>query len=317
MSQEILNGISTKVLKRRRFLHKAYNQRFLYLMALPGIIWIFIFSFGPMQGWLMAFQDFNLNKGIWGSPFVGLKHFAQLFNSAEMLGILRNTVAISILGIIFGNLCPLLLALSINEVSAMPFKRTVQTIAYLPYFVSYVVVANLFLSMFGIDGVVNDILMSLKIIARPTQVWADKNSFWGMVTLVNVWKGIGWGTIIYLATIASVDTEIYEAAVIDGAGRFKRMQYITVPSILPVVIVLWILSLGSIFDAGFDASYLLGNAVTRETSEVIDTYVYRVGIGGGMYSFSTAASFFKMIIGFAMVLISNKLARTYTDYSLW
>jgi len=265
----------------------------------------------------MAFQDFNLNGGIWNSPYVGIKHFITLFNSAEMLNVIRNTVAISLLGIIFGNLCPLLLALSINEVNMMPFKRTIQTISYLPHFVSYVVVANLFLSMFSIDGMVNSFLMELGLITRPTQVWADKNNFWGMVTFVNVWKGVGWGTIIYLATIASVDTEIYESAVIDGAGRFKRMWYITLPSIMPVVIILWILSLGSIFDAGFDASYLLGNAVTRETSEVIDTYVFRVGLGGGQYSFATATSFFRMVVGFVLVLFTNSLARKYTEYSLW
>lgn len=303
--------------RKRKLSELLYKQRYLYLMSLPFLVWILIFCFGPVSGWLMAFQDYNPNKGVLGSPWVGFKHFALLFESRQMLLIFRNTVAISILGIIAGNFCPLILALSLNEVANMPLKRTIQTISYLPHFVSFVVVANIFLSLFSVTGAVNGALMGLGVISGPTQVWADKNSFWGMVTFVNIWKEVGWGSIIYLATIASVDAEIYEAAIIDGCGRFKRMWHITIPSILPVAMLLWILSMGDIFNAGFDASYLLGNPVTRDTSEVIDTYVFKTGIQNGMYSLSTAASLFKITVGFIMVFITNQIARRHTEYSLW
>jgi putative aldouronate transport system permease protein len=316
MQSSSLQTISA-VPRKRKLTDVLYNQRYLFLMSVPFIVWIFIFCFGPISGWLMAFQDFNPNKGLFGSPWVGFKHFAMLFESKQMLLIFRNTVVISLLGIIAGNFCPLILALLLNEVNNMPLKRAIQTISYLPHFVSFVVVANIFLSLFSVDGVVNSVLMNLGIVKSPTQVWADKNSFWGMVTSVNIWKEIGWGSIIYLATIASVDVEIYEAAIIDGCGRFKRMLYITVPSIMPVAMLLWILSMGDIFNAGFDASYLLGNPVTRDTSEVIDTYIFRVGIQNGMYSFSTAATLFKTFIGVVMVVITNQIARRHTEYSLW
>ena len=296
---------------------KVFNQRYLFFMSLPFIVWILIFSFGPMFGWVMAFQDFNPSKGILGSPWVGLKHFALLFESKEALLVVGNTVVISFLSIIAGNILPMFLALSINELSNKALKRTIQTISYLPYFVSYVVVANIFLSIFSYDGVVNDILLELGFIDKRILVWADKDKFWGMVTFVNVWKELGWRSIIYLAAIASIDTQIYEAAMLDGCGRIKRIFHITIPSILHIVVLLWILSMGDIFKAGFDFSYLLGNSATREVSEVIDTYVFRLGMESGMYSFSTAVSLLKVLLGSVMVIITNKIARKYTEYSLW
>lgn len=303
--------------RKSKLSYKFYKQRYLLIMSVPFLVWIFIFCFGPISGWLMAFQDFNPNKGIFGSPWVGLKHFIALFSSKQILLVMRNTVVISILGILTGNICPLVFALSLNEVKNAPFKRTIQTISYLPHFVSFVVVANIFLTVFSVDGVFNTVMINLGLISNPTQVWADKNSFWGMITFVNVWKEIGWNSIIYLAAIASIDMEQYEAATIDGCGRFSRMWYITIPSILPMAMILWILSMGDIFNAGFDASYLLGNPVTRETSEVIDTYVFRIGIENGMFSFSTAVTLFKIFAGFIMVFITNSIAKKHTEHSLW
>jgi putative aldouronate transport system permease protein len=258
---------ASAVHRKKKVLSTIYKQRYLFLMALPCVVWIFIFVFGPVSGWLMAFEDFNPNKGVFGSPFVGFKHFAMLFESKQMLQIIRNTVVISLLWIVAQNFFPLVFALSLNEVTNMKFKRTMQTISYLPHFVSYVVVANIFLTMFSINGPINTVLLNLHLIETPTQVWSDKNLYWLMVTIVNLWKEIGWLSIIYLAAIAGIDPEVYEAAIIDGCGRFKRIAYITIPSILPVAMVLWILSLGDIFNAGFDPSYLLGNPVTRDTSE--------------------------------------------------
>lgn len=294
-----------------------YRQRYLILMSVPFIIWIFIFSFGPMYGWLMAFQNYDPNKGVWKSEWVGLRHFISFFKNPEALKVLRNTVAISGLNIIAGNIFPLVLALMLNEVSNIPFKRTIQTVSYLPHFVSYVVIANLFLTILGLQGPINEVLLKLGLIKESIKFWWNKDTFWFMVTGVNIWKEVGWGAIIYLAAIAGVDQELYEAATVDGCGRFKKIWYITIPSILPTVIVLWILSLGDIFNAGFDASYLLGNAATRDTAEVIATYVYRYGITLGMYSFTTAISLMQILIGLVLICITNTLARKFTGYSLW
>jgi len=294
-----------------------YRQRYLLLMSVPFIIWIFIFCFGPMYGWLMAFQNYDPNKGVWKSEWVGFRHFISFFQNPEALRAVRNTVAISGLNIIAGNIFPLILALMLNEVNNILFKRTVQTISYLPHFVSYVVIANIFLTILGLQGPVNEILMKLGLTKQPIKFWWNKHIFWYMVTAVNVWKEVGWGAIIYLAAIAGVDQELYEAATVDGCGRFRKIWYVTIPAILPTVIVLWILSLGDIFNAGFDASYLLGNPATRDTSDVIATYVYRYGINMGMYSFTTAVSLMQIFIGFILVFISNTLAKKFTDYSLW
>ena len=300
-----------------KFARKVHDQRYLFLMSVPFVIWMIIFCFGPISGWLMAFQDFSPAKGILGSPWVGLKHFIALFSSKQMLLVLRNTLVISFLGIMAANTFPIAFALSLNEVLNLRFKKTIQTITYLPHFVSYVVVANIFLTVFSADGVFNSLLTTLGIVRAPTLVWANKDMFWGMVTFVNVWKEIGWNSIIFLAAIASIDMEQYEAAVIDGCGRLQRIWHITLPSLLPVMVLLFILSLGDIFNAGFDASYLLGNPVTRETAEVIDTHVFRIGIENGMFSFSTAVTLFKIVIGFMMVFLSNQIAKRFSDYSLW
>jgi len=294
-----------------------YKQRYLMLMSVPFIIWIFIFNFAPMSGWLMAFQDYNPNKGIGGSTWVGLKHFQVFFHNLEAIRAVRNTIAISSLNIIAGNIIPLILALLLNEVNKMFFKRTVQTITYLPHFVSYVVIANLFLTIFGLQGPVNEVLMNTGITSQPIKFWWNKDTFWYMLASANIWKEAGWGAIIYLAAIAGIDQELYESANVDGCGRFKKVLYITIPSILPTIIVLWILSLGDIFNAGFDASYLLGSAATRDTSDVISTYVYRYGITMGMYSFSTAVNLMQIMFGFILIFISNKISKRLTDYSLW
>lgn len=301
----------------RSIFQTMYQQRYLMLMSIPFIIWIFIFSFGPMYGWLMAFQDYNPNNGVFGSQWVGLKHFKAFFQYPEAIRAVRNTVAISSLNIIAGNVIPLILALMLNEVRKMLFKRTVQTISYLPHFVSYVVIANLFLTIMGMQGPINEVLIKTGIVSQPIKFWWNKDTFWYMLASANIWKEAGWGAIIYLAAISGIDQELYEAATVDGCGRFKKIWYVTIPSILPTVVILWVLSLGDIFNAGFDASYLLGNPATRVTSDVIATYVYRYGITMGMYSFSTAVNLMQILFGFILIFISNTIAKKLTDYSLW
>ncbi|MGE5585058.1 MAG: ABC transporter permease [Bacillota bacterium] len=308
---------AARLVKRRTLWKTMYQQRCLMMMSIPFLIWIFIFEFGPMFGWLMAFVQYDPNKGILGSQWAGLRYFKMFFEDPDIWLILRNTVMISFLYILSSNVFPLILALMISEVGDGYFKRALQTVTYLPHFVSFVVVANIFLTLFGMRGPVNELLRGLGWTDRPVLFWQDKNIFWYMVTFVRSWKEIGWGAIIYLAAIASVDQEMYEAAKIDGCGRFRAMWHITIPSILPTITLLWVLNMAGIFNAGFDASYLLGNAMTREASQVIDTYVYELGISMGMYSFSTAVNLLQTAVGFAFVFITNTIARKLTDYSLW
>lgn len=310
-------GRTISVDRRGRLLRTLYEQRYLLLMSVPFIIWIFVFCFGPTVGWLMAFVQYDPNKGILGSRWVGLHYFKMFFQDPDIWLILRNTVVISFLYIITSSIFPLILALMLNEVTNGFFKRTLQTVTYLPHFVSFVVVANIFMTLFGMRGPINELLARIGWVDRPIPFWQSQEMFWPMVTFVKTWKEVGWGAIIYLAAIAGVDQEMYEAAKIDGCNRFQAIWYITIPSILPTIILVWVLNMAGIFSAGFDASYLLGNAITRDAAEVIDTYVYKLGISMGMFSFSTAVSLMQTIVGFIFVYITNSIARKLTDYSLW
>jgi putative aldouronate transport system permease protein len=265
----------------------------------------------------MAFVKYKPSRGIFGSEFVGLYYFKQFFSDPDLGKIIRNTLAMSTLNLIAINLFPLLLALMINEVSHKFFKRTIQTLTYLPHFVSFVVVANIFLELLGTDGAVNDLLKSMGVVETAYKFWQQPSLFWLLATLVRVWKEVGWGAIIYLAALAGIDQGQYEAAAIDGCGRFKRIMYITIPNLMPTVMILWITNMSGLFSASFDASYMLGNATTSNAAEVIETYIYKMGLSMGLYSYSTAVSLIQTILGFILVYITNKIAQKTTEYSLW
>lgn len=286
-------------------------------MSIPFLVWIAIFHFGPVWGWLFAFQNYNPAFGVRGSEWVGLANFRQFLSMPDAMRAARNTVVISAYNLILNNLLPVVLALLLNELRKQGFKRVTQTISYLPHFVSFVVVANLFLTMLGTNGPINEILVQWGVYDKPRLFWSEGPLFWILVPLINIWKEVGWGAIIYLAAISAVDQELYEAATVDGCGRFRKMWHVTLPSILPTIVVLWVLSVSDLIYAGFDQSYLFGNAANRGYSEVISTFTYRFGIQLGQYSLATAVGLMQVVIGFTLVAMSNWLARRLTDYSLW
>ncbi|MEX2103745.1 MAG: ABC transporter permease subunit [Bacilli bacterium] len=258
----------------------------------------------------MAFQDYNPGKGVLGSEWVGLKHFRIFFQDEMLFMLLRNTIAISVLNIMLGTFGAVALALLLNEVKGIFFKRAVQTISYLPNFISYVVVANIFLTLLSpSDGIINRMLLKIGIIDEPIFFFGEPHLFWILIVLINVWKSIGWDAIIYIAAMSAIDTELYAAASVDGAGRWRKMWHITLPSIRPTIVVLLILSTSGILNAGFDPSYLLGNPLVHEYSEVIDTYVYRMGLGNAMYSYATAVGLFRLVVSLILLYIVNRIAK--------
>ncbi|MCU6709891.1 sugar ABC transporter permease [Paenibacillus sp. J5C_2022] len=284
------------------------RNRWLYAMLVPGIIYFLIFKYLPMWGLVIAFQNYQPFLGITGSEWAGFRHFERLFSDPEFFKLFRNTALLAIYNIVFFFPLPIILALMLNEVRLEVYKKAVQTIVYIPHFISWVVVVGMFYTFFTIqDGIVPD-LMSVagmeKIDFLQSPDW-----FRTMITTQVIWKEAGWGTIIFLAAITGVDPQQYEAATIDGAGRFRRMWSITLPALRSTIIILLILRLGSFMDTGFEQIFLMLNALNREVGEVFDTYVYTAAIQQGDYSYSTAVGLFKSVIGAILVFLANYMAK--------
>jgi putative aldouronate transport system permease protein len=303
--------------KRFRRAFKRFNrERELWLIAIPLIVWVAVFHYYPMYGLSISFLRYVPGRTILGSPWVGLQNFTQFFLSPDFVNVLRNTLAISGLGILLGFPAPIILALLLNELRSAPFKRVTQTISYLPHFISWVVTASLVFALLGNEGLVNDLLERLNGQDARVPFLTRGEYFWWLITFVNIWKSIGWSSIIYLSAIAGIDPELYAAASVDGVGRFGSMWHVTLPSILPTIILLWILGIGNILNAGFEQQLLLGNPQTREYYEVIDTYAYKYGIQLGRYSYATAVGFFKSLIGLALVFTTNRISKKAFDLSI-
>lgn len=302
----------------RRGVRRFIRQWDLQLMVIPAMLFIFLFSYVPMYGVLMSFQDYDIFRGFASSPWVGLKHFEALFHAPEFPIIMRNTVCISLFKLIVGFPAPIILALLLNEVMKLKFKKAIQTVSYLPHFLSWVIVGGFMGSLLSTDnGSVNMALQALGVIDDPINFLAQPNAFWTILVATNVWKNIGFASIVYLAAITGVDPGLYEAAAIDGAGKWRQIFSVTLPSILPVIIIYLILDVGDLLNAGFEDILQLGhNPVLRDVSEVIDTYVYRTGLQNYRYSYATAAGLFKSVISVGLMVGVNALARK-TDNSLW
>lgn len=303
---------------RRSFWQRVVAARVLLLMLVPGLLLILIFNYGPMYGLLMAFQDFQVTKGIWGSPWVGLKHFQEFISNPSAVNALRNTLLISFLKLAFGFPAPILLAILFNELRNGIFKRASQTISYMPHFVSWIVFAALITAMLSPStGVINQFLKFLGI--RPIYFMADPGWFRVVLIASEIWKEIGWGAIIYLAALSGVDPTLHEAAVVDGATRIQRILYINIPSLLPIAALMLILRMGGILNAGFDQVFNMYNVQVYQTADIIDTYVYRTGLADLKYSFAAAVGFFKSAVGLVMVVVVNEIARRMSDryYALW
>nr|WP_163195880.1 ABC transporter permease subunit [Clostridium thermarum] len=310
--------VSMKALSRkdRKFTWKNIKeQKYLIAMSIPFVIWVIIFRYVPLTGWLMAFQDFKFKTGkgwfatLLDQQWVGLKHFITLFKEPQFYQAMENTLGMSILGIIFGFIFSISFALLINELKTLKFKRVVQTISYLPHFVSWVVVAGLVNSMLAPAGAVNELLMALNIIKEPIHFMTKPNMFWGVVIGSDLWKETGWNAIIYLAAITGIDPEMYEAAKVDGANRFKQMIHITLPGIRSTVIVLLIMSIGNLINIGFEKQMLLGNNVVQQKALVLDKYALDYGIGMFRYSYGTAIGIFKSVVGIILVFGANFIAK--------
>ena len=288
---------------------KLFDQRYLLLLSVPFIIWLVIFKYIPLAGWVMAFQDFKPHLGFFNQAWVGLKHFKDLFKAPLFYRALQNTLGMSILGLIFGFITSIGFAVLLNELRFLSFKRFTQTVSYLPHFVSWVVVANIITSLLSINGPLNEILISIRFFSEPVNFMIKPEYFWWLVVFSDIWKEMGWSAIIYLAAMAGIDSQIYEAAEIDGVNRFQKIWYITLPGISATIIILLIISIGNIINIGFEKQLLLGNAVTATKALVLDKYALDYGIGLFRYSFGTAIGIFKSLVSIVLLLLANFLAR--------
>lgn len=291
------------------------RERQLWISCIPIIAWVFVFAYVPMYGILQAFVNYIPGKEIWECKWVGFAYFEQFFRSPDFGNVMRNTLAISMLGLVVGFPAPIVLAILLNELGNVKLKRTVQTISYLPYFISWVVVANILFTLLGNEGLVNEVLQLLGI--KPVAFLGEGKYFWALLTVTNIWKGVGWSSIIYLSAIAGIDQELYQAGTVDGLGRFGLIWHITLPGIRTTVMLLLILSIGGILNAGFEQQLLIGNPQTREYYEVIDTYAYKYGIQMGRYSYGTAIGLFKSLIGLGLVLAANAFAKKAMDVAIF
>ena len=310
-------GISTgkKSSFGSRLIKDILKNRYVYLLALPVIAYYVIFCYIPMYGVTLAFMDFSPVKGYFGSPWIGLKHFTSFFNSYYFTRLLTNTLLLNIYDLLWGFPAPIILALLINELRAKRFKRVVQTISYLPHFVSMVVIAGIIRQFCSADGFVNQIVALFG--GTKSDLLSFPELFRTIYISSGIWQGVGFGTIIYLAAISSINPELYDAAYVDGAGRFRQALNVTLPSIMPTVIILLILRIGSMMNVGFEKIILLYSPVTYETADVISTFVYRKGLIESNFSYSTAVGLFNSVINFALLIFANKLSRKVSESSLW
>lgn len=295
-----------------------YIKRFVkhyYIMLIPALLWLFFFSIVPMFGIVMAFQDYNPGQGILHSKFDGLENFKYMFQMNDVKQVLCNTVVIAV-GKIIGNIIfPLIFALLLNEFCIKRLKRPIQTIVYLPYFLSWVILAKIVLNIFGYTGPINQLMEAFG--RNPINFFGEPSLFQPLVIGTDIWKGFGYNTVVYLAAILGVDQSLYEAAAADGAGRFQRIWHITLPGIRTTVALLAILSLGNVLNAGFDQIYNLYNPLVYSTGDIIDTWVYRAGLENLQYSLATAVGLFKSVISVILIVIGYKLADKFTGYKLF
>lgn len=293
---------------------KAFEKHY-YLMLLPGLIWVFIFKLVPMFGLVMAFQDFNPGKGILGSTWVGLENFIYLFQLKDSRTIFFNTAFIAILKIIFKLLVPLVVALMLNELRINFLKRGIQTMVYMPHFLSWVILAGIMLDIFAYHGPVNAILANFGY--KPILFFARADLFPALVVSSDVWKEFGFNAVIFLAALTAINPELYEAAAIDGANRFQRIAYITIPGISSIIILMAVLGLRDVLNANFDQIFNLYNPLVYSSGDIVDTWVYRMGLLQMQYGLATAFDLLKSAIAFAMIAASYFLARKFANYNIF
>lgn len=295
------------------YMKKHYS---LYLFMLPGLLYLLVFKYVPMYGIILAFKEWSVVKGVWGSKWVGFENFNYLFSSKSFLQVFRNSIVISLLRLLWGFPVPILLALAMNEVRSGYIKRPVQTLLYLPHFISWVVITGMVFNFTNTStGVINVIIKAMG--NEPIPFLQSSEHFRGVLIIMEIWKTSGWGTIVYLSAMASIDPNLYEAAIIDGAHRFQRIWHVTLPSIASTIVVLLILRTGRILNNGFEQIFLLYNPLVYEVADVFETYVYRTGLREGRFSFATAVGMFQGVVGLILIFTTNTISRRVGEGGLW
>ena len=301
----------TKIQEPKTKITWAEIKRQKVLLIWAGIITLYgvIFYYLPLAGWAMAFQNYKPKDGILHSQFIGLEKFKMLFSDATFLRVIRNTLAMGVINLVVTFVTAIAFAILLNEVRNRGGKKVVQTISYLPHFLSWIVVTGILHDMLSGTGIINELLMNAHLITQPINFFAHEKYFWPIVEFANVWKETGWNAIIYLAAITSIDPSLYEAAAIDGAGRWGKIKYVTLPGIKPTIIILLLMNVGNVLNAGFEIQYLLGNGLVQNVSQTIDIYVLKWGISQGDYAIGTAAGIFKSVVSIILIVAANQIAK--------
>ena len=315
-AHSIVRGAAGSV-KKPGFFTKLGRQWQLVIMSVPMLLYVLLFNYAPLWGWMTAFQDYSTKKGFANSPWVGLDNFKWLFSNSDFLLSIRNTLAMSLINLVFGTVSAVLLAILLNEVRNRTFKRTVQTVTYLPHFLSMVIVVSMAQNIFSSNGAINDFLQGTGLVKEPVFFLGRGEYFWWLVGVINVWKEVGWGTIIYIAAMTSIDPSLYEAAAIDGAGRFQRIIHVTLPGIKSTFMVLLIMNIGHLMEAGFEIQYLMRNGMVMKYSDTIDIMSLTYSFGARpQYGRGVAAGMFKSIVGIILLLGANRVARALDEETL-
>lgn len=302
-------------MKWRQLAKNYCSNKMLYWLVLPSVVYIIIFCYIPMGGLVIAFQDYSLAKGVFGSKWVGLKNFSKFFSSMFFGRTLSNTIVLSLLDLLFSFPAPIILALLLNEVKSNKFKRTIQTMSYMPHFISMVVVASLIMEFTSSDGIIASIVSSMG--GTPRSYISMPQYFRTIFVVSNVWQSVGFGSIIYLGALSGINEELYEAARIDGANRIQQTIHVTIPGIVPTIIIMLIMRSGQILNVNYEKILLLYSAATYETADVIMTYVYRIGIMNQKYGYSTAVGLFNSVVGLIFVMLTNQISKKYTEISMF
>lgn len=309
------------MIKKRKLLDTLWQQKYLFLLLLPALIWVIVICYIPMTGLYMSFVNYT-PKGngyfvdMINSEFIGMAWFKYFFKT-DFVKIMRNTLATSLITLLFSFPLPIILAISLNEVKSETIKKIVQTTSYLPYFISWVIAANIFITFLSSDGVINNLLQWLGFTKEAVLFFQNGKYFWWIVGFANAWKVLGYNAIIYLAAIAGISQEMYEAADVDGANRWQKIVSITLPSLKPTIMILLILAIGGVLNTGFEQQLLMANDSILNYSDVLDTYAYRYGLKNGMYSYGTAVGFFKSVVSFVLVMGANSISKKFSDNSLF
>ena len=293
------------------------RQKFLMIVTFFMVAYGVVFYYWPLTGWIMAFQNYKPKKGLLGSKFVGLDKFKFLFEDAVFIKVIRNTFAMGVINLVSTTIMAVLFAIILNEVRRVWLKKPIQTISYLPHFLSWIVVTGILHDSLSATGIINDLLLRFGFIKQAINFFAFPKYFWPIVAFANCWKETGWNAIIYLAAITAIDPSLYEAAAIDGADRLQKIRYITLPGIKPTFLILLLMNVGNVLNAGFEVQYLLGNGLVQSVSQTIDIYVLKWGISQNDYSLGTAAGLFKSAVSILLIVLANSLAKRYSEQRLF